>query len=62
MEPIGVRVSSGTYRVLHRCEKCGFIRAQDSAKEDNPELLVELSAQPFTEPTIVLKKENQKEF
>lgn len=47
MEPVGVRVlSGGARRIVHTCLRCGFIRAQDAAKEDNDELLIELSARP----------------
>lgn len=49
MEPIGVLVRAGAYRILHKCQRCGFTRAQHAAKEDNPKRLVELSANPFTE-------------
>ena len=47
MEPISVSVSSGAYRVLHRCKRCGFIRPQNAAENDNIERLIALSAEPF---------------
>ena len=50
MEPVSVSVLAGTYRILHRCKKCGFTRPQDAAKEDNQELLIDLSAQPAHVP------------
>ena len=48
MEPMSARVSSGgSFRIIHRCLLCGFIRAQTAAREDNSERLIELSAHPF---------------
>jgi len=49
MEPTSVAVSSGVYRIFHRCKQCGFTRPQDFAREDNMELLIALSAQPAKE-------------
>ncbi|MDO8593977.1 MAG: RNHCP domain-containing protein [bacterium] len=49
MEPTGVSVLSGTYRILHTCARCGFIRAQDAATEDDMEKLILLSTRPHTD-------------
>lgn len=49
MSSESVVVSSGTERIIHRCTRCGFIRPQDVAKEDNREAVIALSAQPFTQ-------------
>src|SRR3989344_4924069 len=52
MEPQSALVSSGgVSRIIHKCTRCGFIRAQDVAKEDNMERLIELSEQPFQYPS-----------
>ena len=48
MEPVSVSVFGGSiYRILHKCELCGFIRAQDASDGDTIERLIELSANPF---------------
>jgi hypothetical protein len=49
MEPVSVSVHRDAYRIFHQCALCGFIRAQDAAREDNMERLVELSGRPFKE-------------
>ena len=49
MAPTSVSVFAGAYRVLHRCERCGFIRPQNAAENDNVERLISLSAEPFSE-------------
>lgn len=46
MEPVGVQVpSGGTWRIVHKCLQCGFIRAQDAARADNRVRLIEISTQ-----------------
>lgn len=50
MEPFSVSVlPRGAYRIMHRCARCGFIHAQNAAKEDSMERLIELSTHPFTD-------------
>ncbi len=49
MEPQSVNVLSGVYRIVHKCAQCGFIRAQDAAREDDIERLIALST--FPSPT-----------
>ncbi len=49
MEPISVWVrSSGEWSVIHRCGKCGFIRSNRIAADDNERLLFVLAARPMT--------------
>ncbi|KKU76949.1 MAG: hypothetical protein UY03_C0023G0016 [Parcubacteria group bacterium GW2011_GWA2_47_64] len=51
MEPSSVSVLGGdTCRIIHECKLCGFIRAQNAAKEDSIERLIKLSASPFKKP------------
>lgn len=46
MKPESVSVvAGGACRITHRCARCGFIRAQDAAKEDNAERFIELFTQ-----------------
>lgn len=48
MEPVGLQVpSGGAWRIVHKCLRCGFIRAQNAAREDNHTRLIELSARPL---------------
>ena len=49
MEPIGVWVKpAGEWALIHRCIKCGFIRANRIAADDNEVLLFTLAARPLT--------------
>jgi predicted RNA-binding Zn-ribbon protein involved in translation (DUF1610 family) len=44
MEPISVHVKNREYSILHKCEKCGFERLNKAQKEDNFDMLVQISA------------------
>ena len=46
MEPQSVIVVSCVYRIAHKCARCGFIRLQNVAKEDDMEPLIALVAFP----------------
>ena len=49
MEPIGIWVKpSGEWALIHRCTKCGFIRTNRIAADDNEVLLFSLAARPIT--------------
>lgn len=49
MDPIGVWVKeSGEWSILHRCRKCGFIRANRVAADDNEMLLFAIAALPLS--------------
>ena len=49
MEPIGIWVKrSGEWALIHRCIKCGFIRTNRIAADDNEVLLFRLAARPIT--------------
>jgi len=43
MKPVGLKITSGDYIIIHRCIKCGFEKANKSGKRDNNEKLIELS-------------------
>lgn len=45
LEPIGVELNSKKgYVILFRCKKCGEIRKNKAAKDDNMDLLIQLTA------------------
>lgn len=51
MEPIGVWVThNNEWSLIHRCVKCGYIRTNRIAGDDNPELLMELACRPLRYP------------
>ena len=58
MKPIAVWVKpDGEWSVLHRCERCGTIRANRIAADDNEEALLKLALLPVTKlPVLELYK------
>lgn len=49
MEPIGVWVQpDGEWRILHRCTRCGLIRPNRIAGDDNETLLLTIAARPLS--------------
>jgi len=49
MEPIAVWVKpSQEWAVLHRCQSCGFIRANRIAGDDDELVLLKMAARPLT--------------
>ena len=48
MEPIGIWVQpDDEWSVLHRCRRCGFIRPNRIAGDDNEVMLVAIAARPL---------------
>ncbi len=44
MEPIGLKISSKKgYVIIFKCKKCGTIRNNKAAKDDNMDLIIKLS-------------------
>ena len=49
MMPIGIWIKSDREGVLiHRCEKCGLIRTNRIAADDNEVMLITLAMEPLT--------------
>jgi predicted Zn-ribbon and HTH transcriptional regulator len=44
MEPISVNKKGNEYIILHTCVKCGFERQNKAVKQDNFDMLVQISA------------------
>ena len=45
MEPVSVEVKGGEYTIIHKCVKCGYEKLNKAVKEDNFDLLVQISAE-----------------
>lgn len=44
LEPIGVEISNKKgYVIIHKCKKCGAIRKNKAAEDDNIDLIIKLS-------------------
>ena len=51
MEPIAVTVrGEGRWMLIHRCTKCGRLRMNRAAADDNVMRLLQLAALPLTMP------------
>lgn len=47
MEPIGLLVTGSKQRIKYRCQTCGTERTFDTAQNDSPTALIELSKRRF---------------
>jgi len=48
LEPIGIEINSKKgYVIVYRCQKCGEIKRNISARDDNTNLIIKLSAKPL---------------
>lgn len=45
LKPIGIEKFKDTYKILYRCEKCGETHKNIMAKDDDMDLIIELSRQ-----------------
>ena len=45
MEPIGVMKKGKEYTILHKCTKCGFEKRNKAVKEDNFQMIIQISAE-----------------
>ncbi len=49
MDPIGIWVKEdGEWAIIHRCRKCGFVRTNRVAADDNEVLLLTMAALPLS--------------
>ena len=47
MEPMSVELKGGEYTILHRCIVCGFEKRNKTAKDDDFDVIVQLSTRPI---------------
>jgi hypothetical protein len=45
MKPIRVEVRKKEYTIIHKCQKCGAEKPNKAVKEDNFDMLVQISAE-----------------
>lgn len=51
MEPIAVAVRKrGEWALVHRCQRCGELRTNRIAGDDNPLLLMQIAVRPLAQP------------
>ena len=46
LEPVGVEKYRDTYKIIYRCQKCGAIKKNIAASDDDFDKIIELSANP----------------
>lgn len=57
MEPVAIHTRpDGEWAILHRCQRCGFIRMNRIAGDDNELLLVSLALRPLARPPFHLHR------
>lgn len=57
MEPIAVWVKGGReWAIVHRCRRCGMIRSNRIAGDDNELLLMSMALRPLAEPPFSLDR------
>jgi len=57
MEPIGVWVRNhGEWAIIHRCRRCGHLRSNRVAADDNPMKLMSIALKPLSEPPFPLER------
>lgn len=57
MEPIAVWVrKGGEWAIVHRCKRCGALRSNRIAADDNPLKLMSVALKPLCEPPFPLER------
>ncbi len=57
MEPVAVMVrGSGEWVLIHRCSSCGELKANRTAADDNPLLLLRIAVRPLAQPPFPLDR------
>ena len=57
MEPIAVWVRrGGEWAIIHRCRRCGTLRSNRIAADDNPWKLMSMALRPLCEPPFPLER------
>lgn len=57
MEPFAIGIQgNGEWSILHRCQRCGLIRTNRIAGDDNDVLLVSMALRPLARPPFPLER------
>lgn len=57
MDPVAVWVrKGGEWAVIHRCRRCGVLRSNRTAADDNPMKLLSIAMQPLAQPPFPLER------
>lgn len=47
LEPVGIELNKKGTQIVYKCKKCGIKKKNITAKDDNSELIIKLSANPL---------------
>ena len=47
LQPIGIEKHKDSFKIIYKCEKCGVIHKNIVHSDDNSDLIIELSSNPF---------------
>ena len=47
LEPIAIEKFKKTYKIIYKCQKCGKIRKNIMAKDDNMDLIIDIMSHPI---------------
>ena len=47
LKPVGLEINKKGYVIVFKCQKCGMIRKNKAADDDNMNLLIELSTKQY---------------
>lgn len=57
MEPVAVWVrKGGEWAIIHRCKRCGALRSNRVAADDNPLKLMSIAMKPLSQPAFPLER------
>ena len=57
MEPVAVWVrKGGEWAIVHRCTRCGVLRSNRTAADDNPIKLMSIALKPLANPPFPLER------
>ena len=46
MQPIGLEMYRDSYKIVFKCQRCGAVKKNIVAKDDNMDKIIELSSKP----------------
>lgn len=47
MEPVGVEIKTGEWRIFYKCQKCGYTHFNKASDKDSMETIIKISSRPI---------------
>lgn len=48
LEPMTIEKFKGSYKIIYKCKKCGMIKKNVMAKDDNMDLIIKIASNPIS--------------